>query len=62
MSAIKGLIHALLPTMASQHQRDEVHLAEAVDIYDLERRMLQLDQRGRVGSLVRGTGLVFWVP
>ncbi len=62
MSAIKRLIHALLPTMASQRQRDEAHLAEAVDIYDLERRMLQLDQRGRGWSLVRGTDLVFWVP
>jgi hypothetical protein len=62
MSAIKRLIHALLPTMPSQHERDEAYLGEAVDIYDLERRMRHLDQRGRSGSMGQGTGLVFWVP
>ena len=62
MSTIKRLIHALLPAMTSQPERDEAYLAEAVDFYDLERRMRQLDQRGRGGSLVRGTGLIFWVP
>jgi hypothetical protein len=47
MSAILRLIKALLPSFPSQHDRDEAYLAEAVDIYDLERRMREIDARGR---------------
>jgi len=32
--------------MQSQNERDEAYLAEAVDIYDLERRMREIDSRG----------------
>lgn len=50
MSKIFGLIKAFLPTMTSQHERDEAYLAEAVDIYDLERRMREIDSRARNSS------------
>ena len=47
MSTFCRLIKALLPAMRSQKERDEAYLAEAVDIYDLERRMREIDSRGR---------------
>ena len=49
MSTIFRLIHAFIPSLPSQHDRDEDYLAEAVDIYDLERRMRDLDARARGG-------------
>ena len=47
MSSLLQLLHILLPTAESQHDRDEAYLAESVDLYDLERRMRDLDNRGR---------------
>jgi hypothetical protein len=47
MSKLLELIKALMPTIESQHVRDEAYLAESVDIYDLERRMREIDRRGR---------------
>ena len=44
---IYAIFTALLPRMPHQQDRDDAYLAEAVDIYDLERRMRELDQRGR---------------
>ena len=40
-------IKDLIPTIEPQHVRDEAYLAEAVDVYDLERRMREIDHRGR---------------
>ena len=47
MSKFFGLIQAILPEIEPQHARDQAYLAQSVDIYDLERRMREIDQRGR---------------
>ena len=47
MSRLFGLIQAILPEIEPQRARDEAYLAESVDIYDLERRMREIDRRGR---------------
>ena len=47
MSRLLGLIEAILPEIEPQQARDQAYLAESVDIYDLERRMREIDQRGR---------------
>jgi hypothetical protein len=59
MSNFLRLIKALIPSMQSQHERDEAYLAEAVDIYDLERRMREIDARGRhaTSGVTFGLGL-----
>ena len=43
MSKLLGLFQAILPEIEPQQARDQAYLAESVDIYDLERRMRQLD-------------------
>ena len=50
MSKLFGLIQAILPEIEPQRARDEAYLAESVDIYDLERRMREIDQRGRTAA------------
>jgi len=40
-------LKSLLPSIESQTERDEAYLAGSVDIYDLERRMREVDERGR---------------
>ena len=47
-------IKAHLPVIETQAARDEAYLAESVDIYDLERRMREIDQRGQNRSQDRG--------
>ena len=47
VSKLFGLIQALLPEVEPQQARDQAYLAQSVDIYDLERRMREIDQRGR---------------
>lgn len=44
MNAVLRFIKQLF-SAPSQHEQDEAYLAQAVDIYDLERRMRQLDRR-----------------
>jgi hypothetical protein len=55
MSKLIELIQALLPRFETQTERDEAYLNEAVDIYDLERRMREVD--GRANTLARGLQL-----
>ena len=50
MSRLLGLIEAILPEIEPQQARDQAYLAESVDIYDLERRMREIDQRGRTAA------------
>jgi len=50
MSKLLELIKALKPSTEPQRVRDEAYLAESVDIYDLERRMREIDCRGQNGS------------
>jgi len=47
VSKLLGLIQAILPEIEAQQDRDQAYLAQSVDIYDLERRMREIDQRGR---------------
>ena len=59
MSKLLRLIKALLPSLPSQHKRDEAYLAGAADICDLERRMREIDTRGRLaaGDIALAVGL-----
>ena len=59
MSKLLGLIQALLPEIEPQRNRDQAYLAQSVDIYDLERRMREIDQRSRSagGDLTFSLGL-----
>jgi len=47
MTKLLNLLKSLLPAVESQKERDEAYMADAVDIYDLERRMREIDERGR---------------
>lgn len=40
----------MLPEIEPQQARDQAYLAQSVDIYDLERRMREIDQRGRTAA------------
>jgi hypothetical protein len=50
MSRLLDFIKALIPRLEPQHVLDETYLAQSVDIYDLERRMRELEQRSRNAS------------
>jgi len=50
MSRLLDFIKALIPRIESQHVLDEAYLAESVDIYDLERRMRELERRSSKAS------------
>ncbi|MBX3604341.1 MAG: DUF3563 family protein [Piscinibacter sp.] len=47
MQDLLNLLHALLPRVASQQERDAAYLAAAADTPDLERRLREIDARGR---------------
>ncbi len=47
MTHLLSILKFLVPSVESQTERDEAYMAEAVDIYDLERRMREIDERGR---------------
>lgn len=51
MSSVLQFLKSLLPAVESQQERDEAYLADAVDICDLERRMREIDDRGRRNPL-----------
>ena len=57
MSMVIQLIKALTPGIKSQKDRDDAYLAESVDVYDLERRMREIDQRSRKPSRGLACGL-----
>jgi hypothetical protein len=46
MSHFVEFIKTLVPHIPSQQQRDEQYLSQAVDIYDVERRIFEIDHRG----------------
>jgi hypothetical protein len=50
MSNFAKIIQAFLPHTRSQQERDEAYLNDSVDIYDLERRMVEMDHRKRNGA------------
>jgi hypothetical protein len=45
MSLLHRALSALQRRFQSQHELEDAYLAGSVDIYDLERRMRQIDQR-----------------
>jgi len=47
MNQFREFLKALIPHIETQAERDEAYLAQAIDIYDLERRMEELDRRRR---------------
>jgi hypothetical protein len=56
MFKFSDFLQSLLPSAEAMHERDERYLAEAVDIYDLERRMREIDARshGQAPGLLLG--------
>ena len=52
MSKLIALIQALLNRIQPRHTYDDQALGRAADIYDVERRVNQLDLRG--GAMARG--------
>jgi Protein of unknown function (DUF3563) len=57
MNTLLNLLKSLLPAIESQQERDEAYLAAAVDMHDLERRMREIDGRGRSQATYAGLGL-----
>lgn len=55
MSKLIELIQALLPRVETQAEHDQTYLNDSVDIYDLERRMREID--GRAATLATGLRL-----
>ena len=51
---------ALVFFMRSQRERDESYLAEAMDLYDLERRIRQVEARGREATSDAPLRLGLW--
>lgn len=47
MTNLLNFLKALRPSIQSQKERDDAYVAAAVDLYDLERRMREVDARGR---------------
>jgi hypothetical protein len=45
MSNLIELIKALVPHMPTQEELDQNYLNESVDIFDVERRMAEIDHR-----------------
>ncbi|MBV8620321.1 MAG: DUF3563 family protein [Curvibacter sp.] len=54
---IAALIQALWPSFKSQQDIDEEYLAQSSDLYDLERRMREIEQRSRAGQTAQAFGL-----
>jgi hypothetical protein len=47
MTLLLQLIQSLFAVPQAQRDIDEAYLAQSVDIHELERRMREIDQRGR---------------
>ncbi len=45
MSNLIGLIKALMPHVPTQEELDQAYLNNSVDIFDVERRMAEIDHR-----------------
>jgi Protein of unknown function (DUF3563) len=57
MTTLLNLLTALLPSIESQRERDEAYMAASVDLHDLERRMREIDERGRGNGSLISAGL-----
>jgi len=60
MSHFVDFLRTLVPFMRSQRDRDETYLAEAMDLYDLERRIRQVEARGREATSDAPLRLGLW--
>jgi Protein of unknown function (DUF3563) len=60
MSNFVDFLRTLVPGMRSQRERDEGYLAEAMDLYDLERRIRQIEARDREARSDAPLGLGLW--
>lgn len=60
MSNFLKLLKGLVPFMPSQRESDETYLAEALDIADLERRIREIEARGRHATSDVPFGLGLW--
>jgi hypothetical protein len=58
MSTLIERIKALIPTFTGQKARDEAYLNEAVDLYDLERRMRLVDRATEASARTPAFGSV----
>ncbi|MCE9658959.1 MAG: DUF3563 domain-containing protein [Burkholderiales bacterium] len=47
MNTLLNFLKSLRPSIESQQERDDAYIAAAVDLYDVERRMREIDARGR---------------
>jgi hypothetical protein len=47
MTTFLSFLKSFVPAIESREERNERYLADAVDIYDLERRMREIDERDR---------------
>ena len=47
MTNVLKILKSFLPAIESQSERDEAYMAASADMQDLERRMRQIDNRGR---------------
>jgi hypothetical protein len=54
MNHLVELIKSFIPPMSSQLARDEAYLSEAVDIYDVERRIWEIDHRASQSQSLGG--------
>jgi hypothetical protein len=45
MSRLASLIQALIPRFPTRQELDEAYLNDALDIFDIERRMAEIDHR-----------------
>jgi tRNA A-37 threonylcarbamoyl transferase component Bud32 len=45
---IRHFFQALFPSLQSQSEIEEAYLAEAIDTEDLERRLREIERRGRL--------------
>jgi hypothetical protein len=57
MTKLLSLLTSFLPSIESQRERDEAYMAGAVDLHDLERRMREIDGRGRSNESLITAGL-----
>jgi hypothetical protein len=60
MSHILKFLEWLVPFMPSQRERDEAYLAEAQNLADLERRMHEIQAKGRHAASDVPLGLGLW--
>jgi len=60
MSDFLKFLKTLVPVMPSQRERDEAYLAESQNLADLERRIRDIEGRGRHAGSDVPFGLGLW--